>query len=143
MAHFFKAKTNVPEVGDTINEILVLPDARIPARQIPNSAIEYIFKQSQQLNKNMRVGYFANTQFTKQQEGYNNYNSFDELLKLINKADFIFGSDSLPIHLCNALNKPHYILYPKNGSKAFFTPYCITNNHYANFEKFNTVNFPI
>jgi len=71
------------------------------------------------------------------------YSNFEELLELINDADFVFGSDSLPIHLCNTLQKPHYILYPKNGSSAFFTPFSIANNYYADFEKFTSLNFPI
>jgi ADP-heptose:LPS heptosyltransferase len=71
------------------------------------------------------------------------YSSFEELLELINEADFVFGSDSLPIHLCNALQKPHYILYPNNGSTAFFTPFSMANKCYADFEKFTSLNFPI
>lgn len=148
MSDFFKSNIKFSDptlpLGHAIHEILVLPDARIPARKIPKSVIEHIQKQSLLLNKTVRVAYFANDQATIQySEGYTKYSSFDELLSLIYKADFIFGSDSLPIHLCNALQKPHYILYPKNGSDAFFTPFSRANQYYADFEKFTSLYFPI
>ena len=95
----------------------------------------------------MQIAYFNKDNKTKLQTESQNelvsYANFEELLALINDADFIFGSDSLPIHLCNAIQKPHYILYPNNGSTVFFTPFSMANKCYANFDKFNAINFPI
>ena len=95
----------------------------------------------------MQVAYFNKENEQKLQTASQNelvsYANFEELLALINNADFIFGSDSLPIHLCNAIQKPHYILYPNNGSTAFFTPFSIANNYYADFNKFSSTHFPI
>jgi ADP-heptose:LPS heptosyltransferase len=143
MGEFYKATSSIPPSNGTINKILIIPDARITARRIPENLIHYI-KTKIGLDKLLQVAYFdkANNHFNKQNELVS-YSNFEELLELINDADFIFGSDSLPIHLCNALQKPHYILYPKNGSSAFFTPFCIANNYYADFEKFTSLNFPI
>jgi hypothetical protein len=143
MGEFYKATSSIPPSNGTINKILIIPDARITARRIPENLIHYI-KTKIGLDKLLQVAYFdkANNHFNKQNELVS-YNNFEELLELINDADFVFGSDSLPIHLCNALQKPHYILYPKNGSSAFFTPFSIANNYYADFEKFTSLNFPI
>ena len=143
MGEFFKFTPSIPPSNGTINKILIVPDARITDRRIPENLIHYI-KTKIGSDKLLQVAYFdkANKHFNKQNELVS-YSNFEELLELINEADFVFGSDSLPIHLCNALQKPHYILYPKNGSSAFFTPFSIANNYYADFEKFTSLNFPI
>jgi len=143
MGEFFKSTLSIPPSNGTINKILIVPDARITDRRIPENLINYIKTQIES-DKLLQVAYFdkANNHFNKQ-NALISYSNFEELLTLINEADFVFGSDSLPIHLCNALQKPHYILYPKNGSSAFFTPFSIANNYYADFEKFTSLNFPI
>ncbi len=143
MGEFFKSTPSIPPSNNIINKILIVPDARITDRRIPENLICYITTKIGS-DKLIQVAYFdkANSNFNKQNELVS-YSNFEELLTLINEADFIFGSDSLPIHLCNALQKPHYILYPKNGSSAFFTPFSIANNYYADFEKFTSLNFPI
>jgi ADP-heptose:LPS heptosyltransferase len=63
------------------------------------------------------------------------YNNFDELLKMIQDADFIIGADSLPIHLANLLNKPHFILYPKGFTQLFITPFALANQSFGTFEE--------
>jgi len=143
MGEFFKSTLSIPPSNGTINKILIVPDARITDRRIPENLINYIKTQIES-DKLLQVAYFdkANKHFNKQ-NALVSYSNFEELLTLINEADFVFGSDSLPIHLCNALQKTHYILYPKNGSRAFFTPFSIANNYYADFEKFTSLNFPI
>jgi ADP-heptose:LPS heptosyltransferase len=143
MGEFYKATSSISPSNGTINKILIVPDARITDRRIPENLINYIKTQIGS-DKLLQVACFdkVNNLFNKQNE-FVSYSNFEELLELINEADFVFGSDSLPIHLCNALQKPHYILYPKNGSSAFFTPFSIANNYYADFEKFTSLNFPI
>lgn len=144
MHAIFKPATTTNYLAHTINKILIIPDARISTRQIPENLIHYIKAKLIGSNKSLQVAYFynENNNFNKQID-LMFYKNFEELLDLINDADFIFGSDSLPIHLCNALQKPHFILYPKNGSKAFFTPFSLENKFYADFEKFTSFSFPI
>jgi ADP-heptose:LPS heptosyltransferase len=143
MGEFYKATPSISPSNNIINKILIVPDARITDRRIPENLIHYITTKIKS-DKSLQVAYFdkANNNFNKQ-NALVYYSNFEELLTLINEADFVFGSDSLPIHLCNALQKPHYILYPKNGSSAFFTPFSIANNYYADFEKFTSLYFPI
>ena len=147
MGKFFKSATEIPKPTSSINKVLIVPDARISARRIPERIIEYIKTQLTGTNKSLQVAYFNKENEQKLQTASQNelvsYANFEELLALINDADFIFGSDSLPIHLCNAIQKPHYILYPNNGSTAFFTPFSIANKCYSNFDKFSSTHFPI
>jgi len=147
MGKFFKSFIFIPKPTSSINKVLIVPDARINARRIPENVIEYIKTQLTGTNKSLQVAYFNKDNESKLQTDSQNellsYANFEELMALINDADFIFGSDSLPIHLCNALQKPHYILYPNNGSTAFFTPFSMANKCYADFEKFSSTHFPI
>ena len=147
MDDFFKSSISIHKPTSSINKVLIVPDARISARRIPENVIEFIKTQLTGTNKSLQVAYFnKDNEHKLQTESQNelvSYANFEELLALINDADFIFGSDSLPIHLCNAIQKPHYILYPNNGSTVFFTPFSMANKCYANFDKFNAINFPI
>jgi hypothetical protein len=147
MGAFFNTELKTPLSIGSLNKVLIIPDARISARRIPEKLIGYIKLHLISTNKSLQVAYFNKPKEsilqTELQAETISYTSFEQLLALINEADFVFGSDSLPIHLCNALQKPHYILYPKNGSSAFFTPFSIANNYYADFEKFTSLNFPI
>ena len=147
MGKFFKPSILIPKPTSSINKVLIVPDARINARRIPERVIEYIKTQLIGTNKSLQVAYFnKDNEHKLQTESQNelvSYANFEQLMALINDADFIFGSDSLPIHLCNAIQKPHYILYPNNGSTAFFTPFSIANKCYADFNKFSSSHFPI
>ncbi len=143
MDNFFKSSISIPKQTSTINKVLIVPDARISARRIPEKVIDYIKTQLTGTNNSLQVAYFNKANEPNLQNEIVSYANFEQLIAMINDADFIFGSDSLPIHLCNALKKPHYILYPNNGSTAFFTPFSIENEFYADFDKFSSTNFPL
>jgi ADP-heptose:LPS heptosyltransferase len=142
---FFNANIIIPTLTGTINKILILPDARITARRIPENVIEHIKTPLKGANKSLQVAYLNKENEpliqTDSQNALGSYSNFEKLLALINEADFIFGSDSLPIHLCHVLKKPHFILYPYNGSDNFFTPYALQNKYYLNFKKVNENSF--
>jgi hypothetical protein len=142
---FFNANIIIPTLTGTINKILILPDARITARRIPENVIEHIKTPLKGANKSLQVAYLnmENEPLiqTDSQNALGSYSNFEKLLALINEADFIFGSDSLPIHLCHVLKKPHFILYPYNGSDNFFTPYALQNKYYLNFKEVNENSF--
>ena len=145
MGAFFNADIIIPTLTGTINKILILPDARITARRIPEYVIEHVKTPLTGTNKSLQVAYFNSENEpslqTESQKKLESYSNFEQLLALINEADFIFGSDSLPIHLCNVLKKPHFILYPWNGSDSFFTPYALQNMYYLNFKEVNENSF--
>ena len=145
MGAFFNADIIIPTLTGTINKILILPDARIEARRIPEYVIEHIKTPLTGTNKSLQVAYLNKgnepSLQTESQKELESYTNFEQLLALINEADFIFGSDSLPIHLCHVLKKPHFILYPCNGSDNFFTPYALQNKYYLNFKEVNENSF--
>lgn len=147
MGAFFNADLITPLSIGTLNKVLIIPDARISARHIPEKLIGYIKSQLTSTNKSLQVAYFNKRNESilqpELQTKIISYTSFEQLLALINEADFVFGSDSLPIHLCHLLKKPHFILYPYNGSSNFFTPYTLQNKYYLNFKEVdeNSFNF--
>jgi ADP-heptose:LPS heptosyltransferase len=145
MGAFFNADLITPVLKGTLNKILILPDARIEARRIPEYVIEHVKEPLTGSDISLQVAYFIKENEpsikTVSQNALGSYANFEQLLALINEADFIFGSDSLPIHLCHVLKKPHFILYPYNGSNNFFTPYALKNKYYLNFKEVNENSF--
>ena len=116
------------------NKILILPDARLKKRNIPKSLLNHITTLLD------NEGFIVDIAFFNKKNSINiQYTNFKELVELIETADFVIGCDSLPIHLCTLFNKPHFILYPKNGKMNFFTPYALENKYYCTFEQ----SFPI
>lgn len=122
---------NIPAGG----RILVLPDARIEKRHIPQTIINSIQLKGAAKGYKVEIAYFK-----QQVEGSIMYKNFVELIQLIQNAAIVIGADSLPIHLSNFLGKAHFILYPTGGSKAFFTPFSLEHHYYSEFEPCN-VNF--
>lgn len=130
---FFKTeKQQIPtQIGQQAS-VLILPSARIKKRDLPETLVDSIQKKHVEKNDQVSIAYFKNA---KRKEAVS-YLSFPELVKLISEADFVYGADSLPIHLCYLLQKPHFILYPKNGSNLFFTPYALENQFFSTFDSF-------
>ena len=113
-------------------KLLIFPDSRLPAKNIPSDVLDKIIQNQTNKGHNIQVAYFK-SQTNKHSVSYNN---FDELLKIIQDADFIIGADSLPIHLANLLNKPHFILYPKGFTQLFITPFALANQSFGTFEEY-------
>jgi ADP-heptose:LPS heptosyltransferase len=139
--HFFENSTfeNLEILENkTINsnkKLLIFPDSRLPAKNIPSDVLDKIIQDQTNKGHIVQVAYFK-TQTNKHSVSYNN---FDELLKMIQDADFIIGADSLPIHLANLLNKPHFILYPKGFTQLFITPFALANQSFGTFEEYKIV----
>lgn len=156
-ANYFGYDTNPKLLNDGTEKknFLLLPDARISKRNIPQEIIQSIIKEVNQRGANIQVAYFKRvSQVNKTGRPikvqmqtdliFNQtvYNNFKELIQLIQEADFIIGADSLPIHLSQLLNKKHFILYPTAGSKAFFTPYTVARQYYCEFNKYLPTTIP-
>jgi hypothetical protein len=156
-ANYFGHEANSKFINDNIEKkhFLLLPDARISKRNIPQEIVQSIIKEVNQRGANIQVAYFKRvSQVNKTGRPikvqmqtdliFNQtvYNNFKELIQLIQEADFIIGADSLPIHLSQLLNKKHFILYPGGGSKAFFTPYAVARQYYCEFNKYQTTTIP-
>lgn len=101
------------------DKVLILPDARLPKRVIPSSILSRM---------EGRVARFGS-----------DYSNFEQLLDLIQAADYVVTSDSLPLHLAHICQKPHFILYPDGGKQDFFTPDALASGSFSTFSQFNHV----
>ena len=99
--------------------ILIFPDARLKKREIPSSVLAQI------PGRVVRFGI--------------DYTNFEELIDIIQSADYIYAADSLPLHLAYLCSKPHYILYPEGGKLDFFTPDALASGSYSTFNQFTYV----
>lgn len=121
----------------TINNIVIFPDSRLPAKNIPDNVLINIVNILKEKGKQVEVAYFKQAPEKENQHSSTVlYDNFDGLLALIQKADLTIGADSLPIHLSNLLKKPHYILYPKGFTQLFITPWAKQNQYFGNFEQY-------
>ncbi len=131
MGHSFKA---IFETGEPVyaayglpaqglvrngDKVLILPDARLPKRVIPSSILARMDGQ---------VARFGS-----------DYASFEELIDLIQAADYVVTSDSLPLHMAYLCRKPHLILYPDGGKQDFFTPDALASGSFSTFSQFSHV----
>lgn len=137
--HFFHITDDheIESDNNSINNIVIFPDSRLPAKNIPDAVLKNIVTILKQKDKNIQVAYFKEA--PKKEDHPSTtilYDNFDGLLALIQKADMIIGADSLPIHLANLLNKPHYILYPKGFTQLFVTPWAKQRQYFGNFEQY-------
>ena len=101
------------------DKVLILPDARLPKRIIPSSILSRMEGQ---------VARFGS-----------DYTSFEQLIDLIQAADYVVTSDSLPLHLAYLCRKPHFILYPDGGKQDFFTPDALASGSFSTFSQFSHV----
>ncbi len=106
-------------LGEKKENILIFPDARLKKREIPSKVIAQIPGRVVRFGKD--------------------YTNFEELIDLIQSADYIYSADSLPLHLAYLCSKPHYILYPEGGKLDFFTPDALASGSYSTFNQFRYV----
>jgi hypothetical protein len=134
--NFFMNTTKKDYQIRQLNNILILPDARLKKRVIKLNLIESIKNYYKAKDKNIKIARFKN----KINRDDLIYNNFKDLIKYIQEADFIIAADSLPIHLCELFNKPHFMLFPDGHPRNFITPYAIDNNSFGEFSNFKLTN---
>jgi len=101
------------------DKVLILPDARLTKRIIPSSILDRI---------EGRVARFGSE-----------YSNFEQLIDLIQAADYVVTADSLPLHLAYLCRKPQFILYPDGGKQDFFTPDALATESFSTFSQFTHV----
>jgi ADP-heptose:LPS heptosyltransferase len=126
------AEKSEEKIINSNKKLLIFPDSRLAAKNIPSDVLDKIIQDQTNKGHIVQVAYFK-SQINKHSVSYNN---FDELLKMIQDADFIIGADSLPIHLANLLNKPHFILYPRGFTQLFITPFALANQSFGTFVEY-------
>jgi hypothetical protein len=105
------------------NNIVIFPDSRKKDKMLSNYFID-------KLQYSLNNYYITIARFDKKQNNSNNiyYSNFDELISIIDKADLIISSDSLPAHLAQYFEKPHFIMYNNNINHEWVTPFSNINN---------------
>ena len=115
-----------------LDNVLILPDARLQKRVLNLSIIETIQNYYTKIAVKTSIARFKH-RIDKDDIVYTN---FKELIMYIQKANFIIAADSLPIHLAQLLNKPHFMLFPNGHPRNFITPYAEEHNSYGEFSNF-------
>jgi hypothetical protein len=130
---------NFANTDRQINSILILPESRKKVKEINSSLIKVLAENLVAKGKKVSVGYFKNTPNDPALSGLSlvTHTSFLDLINLIKEADFIITADSLPAHLCQLLERPHFILYNKQPSMEWLTPFALKNNTYSSFANVN------
>jgi hypothetical protein len=135
-SNFFMNSTKKDYQTKQLNNILILPDARLKKRVLKIDLIESINNHYTAKGKKINIARFKN----KIVEEDFVYNNFKDLIQYIQEADFIIAADSLPIHLCELFNKPHFMLFPNGHLRNFITPYAFDNNSFGEFSNFKLTN---
>lgn len=106
------------------DNIILFPDSRKKNKILKKTVINDISNLSGKI-KIAKFGVYDN------ESNFISYSSFDELTNIIKNADFIISSDSLPAHLAEFYNKPHFILYNQKINFEWLTPFCKINSAYS------------
>ena len=106
--------------------VVIFPDARQVKKELSLSCIAEITKQFEERGTEVKL---AKWNYDEEGENTLTYNNFNELIRIIQQSDFIVSADSLPVHLAQALNKPHLIVYNKKMNR-FCTPYATMNHSF-------------
>jgi ADP-heptose:LPS heptosyltransferase len=121
--------------------VVIFPDSRKISKQIDSNTLNNL----SQILGNKKVCFsIAKYNSSSLNEANNNttirYHNFQELVALIKNADFIISSDSLPVHIAEILNKPHWILYNKKINTNWLTPSSMRNKQYCTFDEVQLIN---
>ncbi len=116
------------------SRILILPSTRQQRKDFPAKVLQKIRDQIKDKTENVTIGFYKNSKLN--DKNCFVYNNFNELITHIENADFIICGDSLPAHLAQFLEKPHFILFNnKQPQKQFLTRFAEQNNSYTNFNE--------
>lgn len=122
--------------NSSFSKILIIPDSRISAKSIDNKLINII--QTNFSGKQIHIARFNRLDQSQQNCIY--YANFNQLITLIKEYELIISAESLPYHLANFYDKPHFVIYKntRHFDENFMTPFMIRNNYYINDEGVNT-----
>jgi hypothetical protein len=126
--HSYTAFFNTIPAGRILTEtgkpqhIVLFPDSRKKEKKLPAEVTQQICEDALANGNTIQVAYFGKQ-----------YGDFRELVSLINKADAIVSSDSLPVHLAQFFNKPHKVFYNKKINHEWLTPFAEQEKQYDTF----------
>lgn len=138
-AQKFSVSTNdlLFEPKGPCKKILILPESRKPSKAFSVSFINKIVSvltanNHSGSNHAISVGYFKSIP-SNVPTGASliTHTAFSDLISIINDADLVITADSLPAHLSQLLNKPHFIFYAGEPNKEWLTPFANKYNSFA------------
>ena len=118
------------EASNEHKTVLIFPDARQKKKALSNTTIAQLCQLNLHINPLFKIARFNNT--NKEELSYSN---FDTLIDLIQSADYIYTSDSLPAHIAHLIAVPHSIIYAYKGVNRFCTPYTLDNTSYIEIDE--------
>jgi ADP-heptose:LPS heptosyltransferase len=120
-----------------IKRVLILPDSRINIKSISPNLVKLIRNEFKSIVTSV-AHFSANNNAVDSDCLY--YSNFNDLIALISSYDLIISAESLPYHLANYLNKPHFVIYnqSRHFDANFMTPFMIANSYYSLFDGSNT-----
>ena len=138
-ANFFQSQQtqdlSVQQNGINGVNVVIFPGSRKKEKEIPASLLKRINELYKSTGKRITTAFLQS--IPAQSDGDSIvYNNFSELISFIKQADFIITSDSLPAHISQLLNKPHWIFYPQKINTEWLTPGALETNYYAAFHEF-------
>lgn len=127
----------------TNSNVIVFPDSRKKNKEIDTATTNELCKLITEIGAHVTVAKFNfNIMNNAAEFGYpfKGYHNFKELVEIIQKADFILSSDSLPVHIAELFNKPHWILYNNKVNSNWLTPSSKRKKYYCTFHELHLLN---
>jgi len=128
-AAYYENKNPFKTEISTPKKVLIFPDSRLKRKEITEEVLLKLETQLTGQNIQTSRAYFNNAA-----KGIS-YRNFNELLQLIEDADYIISSDSLPAHLAQLLQKPHGIIYANKINQEWVTPFAKENGTAYTFDQ--------
>jgi hypothetical protein len=127
-------KLQMPIAGERVSDaemrkVIIVPDSRIPEKNIDTGLVNSIIDAFEHVE--IKIARFSKGGSTDNKVV--TYSSFPQLIQLILSADMIISAESLPYHLANYLDKPHFVIYnqSRHFKSIFMTPYMLNKKSYT------------
>lgn len=115
-----------------IKRIVIFPNSRKPEKEMPQYLLDNIINYATESGFQLKVAFFNNKQpDTNRFSIY--YKDFPSLVKIIEENDFVISTDSLPAHIAQFIQKPHWIFYNKKINYEWLTPWAMQQKTYGLF----------
>ena len=107
-----------------MHNILVLPESRKKSKSFQSSFINELASSLFKQGFDVTTAFFKNIQ-TVAAGKVAIHVAFADLISLIQQADLVVTADSLPAHLSQLLDRPHFVYYDHKSNPEWMTPYVI------------------
>lgn len=139
----FKPNSSLSEIENynvPVKNVVIFPDSRVKIKEIDKKLLsEILIRYGSKCN--IHIAKFSS--IPSKEKNAIVYSDFKALISIILNNDFIISAESLPYHLCNYYNKPHFVIYKKvkHFNIEFRTSFMKLNNSYHIYDGINTIDF--